>query len=149
MATGASLPDTLLVIDNDVFTHWRNQRQDVLSAIADYFKRLKQPPALTSTTIFEALWGVESEAAKGRIQEERAQQYRSRIEELSRACLILPFEQKAAALAAYIFPRLSNSGRSKHWRDLFIAATALAHGYGIATRNKKDFDLIANHIPMA
>jgi predicted nucleic acid-binding protein len=61
---------------------------------------------------------------------------------------VLPFDQSAAAIAAYIFPRLSQSDRNKHWRDVFIAATALSHRYGIASRNRKDFELIASQLPL-
>ena len=29
----------------------------------------------------------------------------------------------------------------------YIAATALAHGYGVATRNKADFELVSDNLP--
>jgi predicted nucleic acid-binding protein len=66
---------------------------------------------------------------------------------LTRDCDVLPFSEEAAAIAAYIFPRLSQSQRNKHWTDVFIVATALAHEYGVATRNRNDFELIASHTP--
>ena len=50
-------------------------------------------------------------------------------------------------ITAYIYPRLTGQQLQKHWRDLFIAATALAHGYGIATQNIRDFKLIADQSP--
>lgn len=31
--------------------------------------------------------------------------------------------------------------------DVFIAATSLAPGYGVATRNQRDFELIGQHLP--
>jgi predicted nucleic acid-binding protein len=147
MPIGQVLPETPLALDNDVFTHWRNSQSYVLREITEYFKRLKSPPALTSMTIFESLYGVESEERKGKITEAQARQYKDRIKRLSEACSILPFEQNAATIAAYIFPRLSGQQLPKHWKDLFIAATALAHGYGIATQNIRDFKLIADHLP--
>jgi predicted nucleic acid-binding protein len=66
---------------------------------------------------------------------------------LIRQCTVLPFNQEAAEIAAYIFPRLSRSERNQHWTDVFIAATALAHDYGVATRNQSDYELIAKHTP--
>jgi predicted nucleic acid-binding protein len=30
---------------------------------------------------------------------------------------------------------------------MFIAATVLAHDYGVVTRNKSDFELLARHTP--
>ena len=137
-----------LALDNDIFTHWRSQQPYALKAIAEYQTRHKIIPALTSTTIFETLSGIEAEACKSTGEaNERIKQARIRVEPLIRNCIVLPFDQNAAAIAAYIFPRLSQANRNKHWRDVFIAATVLAHGYGLATRNKRDFELIAIHLP--
>lgn len=147
MPIGLVLPETPLALDNDVFTHWRNRQSYVLREIAEHLKRLKSPPALTSMTVFEALYGVEDEERKNRITKAQAQQYKDRVKELSAACIVLPFEQNAAAIAAYIYPRLTGQQLQKHWRDLFIAATALAHGYGLATQNIRDFKLIADLSP--
>ena len=147
MPIGPVLPETSLVLDNDVFTHWRNGQSYVLREIAEHFKRLKLPPALTSMTIFEALYGVETEERKNKITKAQAQQYKDRIKMLSDSCMVLSFEQNAAAIAAYIYTRLTPQQLVKHWKDLFITATALAHGYGIATQNIRDFKLIADHLP--
>ena len=69
------------------------------------------------------------------------------MEQLIRTCGVLDFNQLAANIAAYIFARLSKSQRNKHWCDVFIVATALAHGYGVATRNQRDFEMIGQHPP--
>lgn len=146
MAIGPALPETSLVLDTNVFTHWRNNQPYLLREIAEYFKRLKSPPALTSMTVFESLSGIESESAKNRITVEQARQYRSRIEVLSQSCTVLPFDNKAAIISAYIYPRLPTNMPKGLLRDVFIAATALAHGYGVATQNRRDFELIANNL---
>lgn len=146
MPVGPALAETSLVVDTDLFTHWRNRQPYVLREIGSYMERLKQPPALTSMTVFEALRGIEGELAKGRITSDRGAQYCRRVEELTGSCAQLSFNNTAATIAAYVFARLSRSERSKHWRDLFSAATALAHGYGVATRNRTDFELIAEHM---
>jgi len=147
MPIGPALPETPLALDNNVFTHWRNGQSYVLREINEHFKRLKSPPALTSMTIFEALHGVENEERINRITTAQAQQYKDRIKELSESCIILPWEQKAAAITAHIYSRLTGQQLQKHWKDLFITATALAHGYGIATQNIRDFKLIADLSP--
>lgn len=147
MAIGPALQETPLVLDNDVFTHWRNGQSYVSREIEGHFKRLQFPPALTSMTIFEALYGVEQEERKQRITKIQSQEYTDRIKKLSDACRVLPWEQKAAAITAHIYARLTPQQLQKHWRDLFIAATALAHGYGIATQNLRDFKLIADLSP--
>jgi len=147
MPVGPVLPETSLVLDNDVFTHWRNGQAYVLREIAEHFNRLASFPALTSMTVFEALHGVEEEERKNRITATQAQQYKDRIEKLSESCVVLPWDQRAATITAHIYPRLTTQQLQKHWKDLFIAATALAHGYGIATQNIRDFKLIGDLSP--
>ena len=139
--------ETSLVVDTDVFTHWRNRNTYVLDRVASYFKNLKEFPALTSMTVFEAMSGMEKELVKGKMTGERARQYQARIEELSSSMTQLAFDKTSATIAAYVYQRLAQSELNKHWRDIFIAATALGHGYGIATTNRRDFELIAHHLP--
>jgi predicted nucleic acid-binding protein len=81
------------------------------------------------------------------VTDEESTRYRGRIEQLSESCVVLPFNGTAAAIAAYSFARLTRSEQKKLWRDLFTTATALAHGYGVASRNKSDFELIARNLP--
>lgn len=147
MAAGSFLPETLLVLDNDSLTHWRNKRPYIEQEISAYVSRHKRPPSLTSVTVFEALHGIEASIVKASISEEQSEKYIGKIQSLADACFVLPFDRNAAAIAAYIFPRLSKAERNKHWKDVFIAATALAHGHGIATQNKSDFGLIADCLP--
>src|SRR5713226_5691941 len=147
MPVGHPLADTSLVLDNDLFTHWRNKHQYVLREIAEYHSRLKQIPALTSVTLFESLWGVENAAVKKEVTDEESTRYRGRIEQLSEDCEVLPFDRTAAGIAAYSFARLSRSDQKKLWRDFVTTATALAHGHGVATGNRRDFELIAENLP--
>lgn len=149
MPTAPALPEISLVMDSDVLTDWRYNRSETLRAIRDYIGRLKKPPALTAVGVFEALQGFEKIAAKVGGGDERTQEDRKKTEQLIQTCEVLPFDHAAAAVAAYIFPRLSQSDRNKHWRDIFIAATALAHNHGVATRNQRDFEIIAQHLPPA
>jgi len=136
--------ETSLVLDTDVFTHWRNQQPYVLKAIADYQSNLKRPPALTSITTFEALRGVERVVAKRGGSEAEAESFRVRIEALSELCGVLSFDSKAASIAAYLCSHLADNLFRQHWRDIFISATAIAHGYGVATGNRSDYELIGN-----
>lgn len=147
MAIGPAHPETSLVFDNDVFTHLRNEHEYVLREIGQYVSILKQPPALTSITIFEALYGIESEEAKERITAKVAQDYRNKINDLTKIYTVLPFDQNAATIAAYTYARLTSSEQKMHQKDLFIAATALSHGYGVVTQNRRDFEIIANKLP--
>ena len=147
MPIAKPLPDTRLVLDTDIFTPLRKKHEYVMREVKSYFSRVKQLPALSSMTLFEALWGLDKEVKKGEISVESGQYYQRRIDELCQAHEVLPVNADAARIAAHIFAGLSRSDRDKHWRDVFIAATALAHGYGIASHNRKDFELIAQHLP--
>jgi predicted nucleic acid-binding protein len=65
---------------------------------------------------------------------------------------VLPFDETAATIAAFIAARLPKQLKKKKTgasllRDIFQAATALAHRHGVATRNQRDFELISEHLP--
>jgi predicted nucleic acid-binding protein len=147
MAVGTALTETSLVLDNDIFNAWRYQDQRVLTAIADYQSRIKLFPSLTSMTVYQALYGFENKSIKPDEPNEQTKQARIRTEQLINFCDVLPFNQRSAGIAAHIVPRLSKNIPKGTLVDVFIAATALAHGYGVATRNRKDFELIASHTP--
>lgn len=147
MAAGTALTETSLVLDNDIFNAWRYQDQRVLVAIADYQSRIKLFPFLTSMTVYQALYGFENKSIKTDEPNEQTKRTRIRTEQLIKSCDVLPFNQRSAEIAAYIVPRLSKNIPKGTLVDVFIAATALAHGYGVATRNQKDFELIANYTP--
>jgi predicted nucleic acid-binding protein len=61
--------------------------------------------------------------------------------------MVLPFDQRAAAIAAYVFERIGKRKSNEKWGDILIASTVIAHGYGLVSQNRKDFDLIANYLP--
>jgi predicted nucleic acid-binding protein len=146
MALGPVLVETSIVLDTNVLTAWRYQKTRVIAAIADYQSRLKLLPALTAITVHEALYGFENIAAKGGEVNERTKRDRLAVEQLINSCLVLPFDQRAAEIAAYIIPRLPKSIPKQTLLDGLISATALAHGYGVAT-NDRGFELIARHTP--
>lgn len=54
----------------------------------------------------------------------------------------LPFDQSAAVLYGPIVSGRRSAGLGCSTEDALIAATALAHGYPLATRNLKDFSSI-------
>lgn len=147
MATAPSFPNTPLLIDNDVFTRWRNQSPQVVLAIKDYIKRIKSFPKLAAITIFETQWGVEKEIVRLGGQNQMMAQKREEIERLIQKCGVLDFNQQAASIAAHIFARLSKSKRNQHWKDVMTVATALAHRHGVATQNRKDFEMIGQYLP--
>jgi predicted nucleic acid-binding protein len=136
-----------LLLDTNVLNDWRFGKPYVVRGIDEYLSIVKAPPALASVTVFEVLHGFQKIFAKMETVYERSQTGMEKIKQLIASCTVLPFDQQSAEIAAYIFPRLSRSERAKHWADVLIASTALAHNRGIITRNKTDFTLIGKHAP--
>ncbi len=146
MPFGSALPETPLALDTNILTAWRYQRSGVVTAIAAYQSRLKLLPALTAITVHEALYGFENKAAKAGELDDRTKMDRLALEQLINACVVLAFDQRAAEIAAYIIPRLPKNIPKQTLLDGLISATALAHGYGIAT-NDRGFEVIGQHTP--
>lgn len=140
-------PQNTLALDNNIFTHLRNKQLYVLKNIFEHQSNTKTSPVIPSTTVFEANFGIQNALAKKLITHEQAINQKQELDKLLVNHQIIDFNQSASEIAAYIFARLSKSDRNKHWRDLFIVATAVSHGYGLATQNQKDMELIANHLP--
>ena len=146
MVLGPVLAETPLVLDTNILTAWRAENSQVLAAIVDYHSRSKLTPAIAAITVHEALYGVENTIAKAGRLDDRTKQDRVAIEQLINSCVVLPFDQRAAEISAYIIPRLKKNIPRGSLLDALISATALAHGYGVATRDR-GFELIAEHTP--
>ena len=140
-------PGISLALDSDVFNDWRYQRPAVLEVIRDYQLEFKALPALTSFTVFEALIGFEKQGARGGGLTDSQKRAREHAEGLVQSCRVLPFDGAAAEIAAYVFGRLGHAEGNRLRKDVFIASTAIAHKHGLASRNRKDFEEIATHLP--
>lgn len=84
-------------------------------------------------TVSELLHGVHR--AKGARRARR----RAFVEHLLAGLEPLPITEPVARVHAEIWADLSDRGEAIGAHDLWIAATALAHGLGVATRNPRDF----------
>lgn len=148
-------PETPLIIDTVILTHLINGHPYVQKAINAYLSNTKKFPAISSMTIFEANFGIEKNLALNKITIEKAKDHRQKIKDFVRGLeRVLSFDQRAAEIAAYVYPRIpkkelrkQKDKEKKIWQDLFIIATAISHNYGLATQNEKDAELIANHLP--
>ena len=125
MAVGPVLAETSVVLDTNILSAWRYKKSGVVAAIDDYQLRLKLPPALTAITVYEALYGFENKATKAGKLDDRTKQDRPAIEQLINSCVVLPFDRRAAEIAAYIIPRLPKNIPKQTLLDGLIAATAL------------------------
>lgn len=117
-----------------------------MAAIKDYQSRIKLLPALNSITVHEALYGFENRAARAGGLDEQTKRDRIATERLINSCVVLPFDQRAAEIAAYLIARLPKNIPKESLLDGLIAAIALAHGYGVASCDR-GFASIAEHTP--
>lgn len=57
-------------------------------------------------------------------------------------CPCLPFDRNVAEKAAELYANAKKQNKNPGMNDLFIAATVIAWGYKLATKNHKHFDAI-------
>jgi predicted nucleic acid-binding protein len=113
MPLGLMPPDVVVAIDNDVLNDWRFRKPATLAAVSNYIGLVKAPPALTSVTVFEMMHGFEN-ALIQQGTSDRLSRDSHHARELTRECTVLPFNEEAAEIAAYMFPRLSKKERKNH-----------------------------------
>jgi tRNA(fMet)-specific endonuclease VapC len=95
---------------------------------------LAQPPTkvgLPAVVLYELVYGASRSQAPPDL--------RARLEPLLRSLPILPFGEAEARTAARIRADLETAGRPIGPHDVLIAATALAHGATLVTRNVREF----------
>ena len=89
---------------------------------------------ITAVTVFERLRGYRAAIRAGKPFERQLQAF----EALVANCVVLPFDQEAAAVAADIWSASSRSGR-RQLGDILIASVAVSRKIPLATRNRRDF----------
>jgi tRNA(fMet)-specific endonuclease VapC len=92
--------------------------------------------AISVITVSELLHGVHR--ARGGTRTRR----RAFVEHLLASFEAIPVTESVARIHAEVWAHLADRGESIGAHDLWIAATALAHGLGIATGNAADFERV-------
>jgi tRNA(fMet)-specific endonuclease VapC len=93
--------------------------------------------AISVITVSELLHGVHR--AQGAIRARR----RAFVEHVLAGLKAIPITEAVARVHADIWADLAHRSQPVGAHDLWIAATALAHGLGVATRNSTHFDHVA------
>jgi tRNA(fMet)-specific endonuclease VapC len=96
----------------------------------------EQERAISVITVSQLLHGVLRAQGATRV---RRQAF---VEHLLAGLQAIPITQPVARIHADIWSGLADRGEPIAAHDLWIAATAIAHGLGIATRNNSHFDRI-------
>ena len=121
-----------LVIDTDLLVDLErgDATADVESILGD------EDRAISVITVSELLHGVHR--AQGAIRVRR----QAFVEHVLAGIDAIPITDPVARVHAGIWAELSNRGQPIGAHDLWIAATALAHGLGVATRNGTHFSCV-------
>ena len=89
--------------------------------------------AISVITVSELLHGVHRASGAQRTRR------RAFVEHLLGGMRAIEITEPIARVHADIWAQLAATGQLIGAHDLWIAATALAHGFGVATRNRADF----------
>ena len=92
---------------------------------------------ITAITVFERLRGYRLAIRDGKPFERQLQAF----EALAANCIVLPFDQEAASVAAEIWSGATRSQR-QHLGDILIAAIVVSRQLPLVTRNRRDFERI-------
>lgn len=107
-------------------------RKRALAYLAD-FGRL----TVTTITVFERLRGYRLAIRNGKPFERQLQDFEAFVAN----CIVLPFDQEAASVAADIWSGAAR-GQRQHLGDILIAAVAVSRQLPLVTRNRRDFERI-------
>jgi predicted nucleic acid-binding protein len=107
--------------------------EQALAYLAD-FGRL----TITSVTVFERLRGYRVAIRDGKPLDRQMQAF----EALVANCIVLPFDQEAAHVAAGIWSAVARRHRP-HLGDILIASVAASRQLPLVTRSKRDFERLS------
>ena len=93
---------------------------------------------VTAVTVFERLRGYRLAIRDGKPFERQLQAFKALVAN----CIVLPFDQEAAEVAATLWSSVTRSQR-QHLGDILIAAIAISRQLPLATRNRRDFESLA------
>ena len=128
----------LVVLDTDTLSELSRGNILVKARAVSYlaeFGRL----TITAITVFERLRGYRAAIRAGKPFERQLYAF----ETLVANCVVLPFDQDAAAVAADIWS--ASTGRQRRQLgDILIAAVAVSRQIPLATRNRRDFQQLTD-----
>jgi predicted nucleic acid-binding protein len=122
------------LIDSSVLIAWERDRLDLKNRLAEL---PEEDFAISTITASELLHGVHRATSPARRSQREAF-----VEGLLSRLPILSFDLVAARIHARWSAELALKGTAVGAHDLIIAATAMAKGYAIATRDERSFPKI-------
>lgn len=126
-----------VVLDTDTLSELSRGNSQVRERALAYltdFGRL----TITAVTVFERLRGYRVAIRDGKPFERQMQAF----EALVANCIVLPFDQEAARVAADIWSATARHDRQQ-LGDILIASVAVSRQLPLVTRNKRDFERLS------
>jgi len=131
------MQDEPVVLDTDTLSELSRGNPLVKERALAYltgFGRL----TITAVTVFERLRGYRTAIREGKPFERQLHAFQVLVAN----CIVLPFDQEAASVAADIWTGVARNQR-QHLGDILIAAVAVSRQLPLVTRNKRDFEGLA------
>jgi predicted nucleic acid-binding protein len=125
------------VLDTDTLSELSRGNPGVTERALTYltdFGRL----TITAVTVFERMRGYRVAIRAGKPFERQMQAFQA----LAANCIVLPFDQEAADVAAQIWSAVTRRDRQQ-LGDLLIASIAVSRQLPLVTRNKRDFERLS------
>jgi tRNA(fMet)-specific endonuclease VapC len=121
------------LVDTDIIIYWlRGKHPQISQKIEEIDSNALR---LSAITVAELYFGAHNSS--------KPQENLQLLEELLAEVQVIPFEVSTAAVFGQVKTQLRQSGYTISDSDIFIAATALAHGMILVTNNEKHFGLVA------
>ena len=121
----------MIVLDSSVLIAAERGQLDLASLLAPAYA---EEVAIAAVTASELLYGVFR--ASGPARRARREAF---VERALAVLPVLPFDLTAARVHARVWASLASKGVTVGAHDLLIAATALAHGAAVLTRDERGF----------
>jgi predicted nucleic acid-binding protein len=131
------MDDEPAVLDTDTLSELSRGNPFVRARALEYLASLGRF-TITSITVFERLRGYQLSIRAGKPLHRQM----SAFEALVANCIVLPFDQEAARVAAKIWS--GSRGQRQLLGDILIGAIAASRQLPLVTRNRKDFARLAS-----
>jgi predicted nucleic acid-binding protein len=123
------------VLDTDTLSEISRGHRRAVSRATDYLRTFGRF-TITSVTVFERLRGYRLALREGKPYERQLEAFQA----LVASCVVLPFDDLAAELAARIWAGVTRGARHAQLGDILIAAIASSRQLPLITRNRDDFE---------
>lgn len=119
----------MYLLDTHIVSYWMRGDPRVTERLR---QRSPSELALSAITLAEILYGIERSPTRKR-------ERRHRIQQITGALRLYPFDEDAARKYASVRSQLERAGQPISERDTQIAAIALAHQLILVTHNMREF----------